>query len=284
MRVILHSKSHIVSDIPDFVRESSEKVDYADADLTAEEAGRLCYLSWHRPNEKTAVNGRYLLNICNQRHYSVLGHSSASFYIDGISRNCTHEMIRHRWFTFSEVSQRYVDISKFEMAVHPGLRDHMGPNSYVQNNFNVDKFRYGEIVEDLVSMGRPRKEARQAARNVLPGGIETKILMSGNLRSWRDFLAQRLAPGADAEIRAAALEIYKILKIEFPNSFRDFDSQGMITVERLIARALRRYDLEDAFFNSPNRTSFGSFVAEVRKIIDNGLWVLETDPWEEDEA
>jgi thymidylate synthase (FAD) len=284
MRVILHSKSTIVADIPDFVREMSENT-YADADLTAEQAGRLCYLSWHRPNEKTAKNPGYLLNICTQKHYSVLGHSSASFYIDEISRNCSHEIVRHRWFTFSEVSQRYVDAEGFWMAGHPGLKDlKEEEKNRIQHAFIDSKNMYRDIVDDLEGVGYPRKKARQAARSVLPGGTDTKILMSGNLRAWRDFLAQRLALGADDEIRSVALEIYKILKGEFPNSFRDFDSQGLITVERLIDRALHRYDVKDVFFNSPQRTDGGSFVAEVRNILSNGLWVLETDQWKEDES
>ena len=281
MRVLLHSKSHIVADIPGFIREETED-SYADADLTAEEAGRLCYLSWHRPNQKTAGNVGYLLNICTQKHYSVLGHSSASFYIDEISRNCTHEMIRHRWFTFSEVSQRYVDAESFWFPGHPGLADlEDSHKDKLQSAFLDSKESYREIVSSLEDKGYGRKKARQTARSVLPGGTETKILMSGNLRAWRDFLAQRLSPMADVEIRNVALEIYKILKSEFPNSFRDFDSQGLITVERLIARALYRFDMDDAFFNSPVRIGSGSFVGEVRNILEKGLWVLETDPWEE---
>ncbi|HEY6020519.1 MAG TPA: FAD-dependent thymidylate synthase [Candidatus Paceibacterota bacterium] len=286
MRVLLHSKSHIVSDIPDFVREDSENTEYADADLTAEEAGRLCYLSWHRPHEKTANNSGYLLNICNQGHYSVLGHSSASFYIDEISRNCTHEIIRHRWFTFSEVSQRYVDGDKAWFASsHPGIREYTEGRDYnaIQQKMVDAKDLYKDIAEYLEASGHTRKEARQAARHVLPGGTETKILMSGNLRAWRDFLAQRLSPHADDEIRAVAIEIYKILSKEFPNSFRDFDSRGLITVERLIARAMDRRDTSEAFSSVPSYKTDKLFVADVKDILKNGLWVLEYDPWMEED-
>jgi len=289
VRVLLHSKSHIVADIPGFEREPD--IERADADLTAEEAGRLCYLSGHRPNPKTATNPDYLLNIENERHYSVLGHSSATFYIDEITRNCTHEMIRHRWFTFSEVSQRYVDADKFWMASHPGIKAYAEGRDYnaVQQLFTDCLALYRDIVEFLETSGYTRKEARQAARHVLPGGTETKILMSGNLRAWRDFLAQRLSPHADAEIRNVALEIYKILKTEFPNSFQDFDSQGMITMERLIQRALDRHDVwtyhavpEDQQDKLRGAAAL-DFVAEVREIIKKGLWVLKTDSWKENE-
>lgn len=280
MRVILHSRSVIVEDVPGFEREPD--AEYADADLTAEQSGRLCYMSWQRPNPKTATNADYLLNIDNQRHYSVLGHASASFYIDGVSRNCTHEMIRHRWFTFSEVSQRYVDIADFEFVEHPGLEELAAPGTYIYNNFEIEKHRYRETVDELVRRGHTRKEARQAARSVIAGGVETKILMSGNLRAWRDFLAQRLAPGADKEIRRVALEIFRILSAEFCGHFQDFDSQGMITTERLIKRALDRYDIADAFSTDPRGKNAIDSLAEIRDILKNGLWTLKADPWEED--
>lgn len=280
MRILLHSKSSIVADIPDFQRESETVI--ADADLSAEEAGRLCYLSGHRPNPKTATNGNYLLNICNERHYSVLGHASASFYLDGISRNCTHEIIRHRWFTFSEVSQRYVDASSFEFVGHPGLDSDQHTTEMLDYGWDAAQHTYKTLAMHLEGSGRSRKEARQAARQVLPGGTETKILMSGNIRAWRDFLAQRLAPGADLEIQGVAREIYRTLKGEFPNSFQDFDIHGLITVERLVQRALDRYDIAEHFSHEPKVLRRRAFADDVREILAKGLWVLQTDPWEEE--
>lgn len=286
MRVLLHSKSQIVADVPSFVRESD--IEIADADLSAEEAGRLCYLSGHRPNPKTATNGRYLLNICAQRHYSVLGHASASIYVE-TSRNTTHEIIRSRWFTFSEVSQRYVDAGEFEFQQHPGLAG-LGDMSdyihaeYIQPAVYEARKAYEHIAGTLEDEGIKRKEARQAARGILPGGTWTGILISGNLRAWRDFLAQRLAPGADLEIQGVAREIYKILKIEFPNSFQDFDSYGMITHERLIQRVLERHDKALHLSHGSAIRIARKFVEDVREIQDKGLWVLADDPWEEDKA
>lgn len=284
MRVILHSKSHIVSDIPGFQREPD--IDRADADLTSEEAGRLCYLSWDRPSPRTAPNNRYLLNIVAQKHYSVLGHSSASFYIDEITRNCSHELIRHRWFTFSEVSQRYVDAEGFWFASHPGLKEYVQVKdaNAIQHHMLDSKARYQDIVEFLEVAGHTRKESRQAARHVLPGGTETKILMSGNIRAWRDFLSQRLVPAADLEIRDVARRIYKILRTEFPNSFIDFDIHGMITFERLVQRALDRRDKAEYLSHEPGGRADRRFVDDVREILEKGLWVLDTDPWEEDMA
>ncbi len=71
-------------------------------------AGRACYQSWSKPNPSTATNAAYLRHIIDVGHFSVLEHASVSFYITGISRSCTHELIRHRHFSYSQLSQRYV--------------------------------------------------------------------------------------------------------------------------------------------------------------------------------
>src|SRR3954464_5644821 len=74
----------------------------------AEFAGRACYQSWKKPNPATATNAGYLRHILEVGHLSVLEHGSVTFYITGISRSLTHELIRHRHFSYSQLSQRYV--------------------------------------------------------------------------------------------------------------------------------------------------------------------------------
>ena len=74
----------------------------------AEFAGRACYQSWKKPNPATATNAGYLRHIIDVGHLSVLEHGSVSFYITGVSRSLTHELIRHRHFSYSQLSQRYV--------------------------------------------------------------------------------------------------------------------------------------------------------------------------------
>src|SRR2546430_9136565 len=74
----------------------------------AEFAGRACYQSWKKPNPATATNAGYLKHILEVGHLSVLEHGTVSFYLTGISRSLTHELIRHRHFSYSQLSQRYV--------------------------------------------------------------------------------------------------------------------------------------------------------------------------------
>ena len=74
----------------------------------AEFAGRACYQSWTKPNPATATNAGYLAHILEVGHLSVLEHGSVTFYFTGVSRSFTHELIRHRHFSYSQLSQRYV--------------------------------------------------------------------------------------------------------------------------------------------------------------------------------
>ena len=72
----------------------------------AEFAGRACYQSWHKPNPDTRTNHGYLGHILEVGHESVLEHGTVSVYITGISRSLTHELVRHRHFSYSQESQR----------------------------------------------------------------------------------------------------------------------------------------------------------------------------------
>ena len=86
-------------------------------------AGRACYQSWSKPNPRTATNASYVRHIIDVGHFSVLEHASVSFYITGISRSCTHELIRHRHFSYSQLSQRYVPEHDSQVVAPPGIED-----------------------------------------------------------------------------------------------------------------------------------------------------------------
>lgn len=218
-RVILIAKTIFDPELVPGYRPHEQAETYADE--LAECAGRLCYLSWERPNPKTRTNRGYLLNILDQQHYSVLEHASATFYIDGVSRNFTHELIRHRHLSFSEVSQRYVDVSAFPVVVPPALQER-GWQQTIPVTGNQE-FVYNQIVSDLKAGGASRKEGRQAARFILPSGLETKIIVTGNMRAWREVLQKRLSPTADLEFQRVALQILGNLRQISPNIFQDFD-------------------------------------------------------------
>jgi len=195
----------------------------------AEFAGRACYQSWTKPNPKTATNAGYLDHILQVGHLSVLEHGTVSFYLSGISRSLTHELIRHRHFSYSQLSQRYVperDAAMVEpeaIASDPELHERFLVAAEAAQN------AYDDLLEGLekkfADVANPtlrRKQARQAARSVLPNATETRIVVTGNYRAWRHFIAMRASEHADVEIRALAIECLKQLKEKAANVFADF--------------------------------------------------------------
>lgn len=223
MRVKLIACSVLVGHIPGYEPHSDFE---SDIDELGEEAGRSCYdkASFRRPNPATATNKGYLKNIIDKEHFSVMEHGSATFFIDGVTRNFTHEYIRHRHFSYSEISQRYVDVGDAPFIEHPGLKE-IGPKAREDLLRGIEASRkgYKSVMADLSEKGFERKQARQAARHALPSGIETKILITGNMRAWRDMLPKRLSPEADEEFRQVAALILPELKKIAPNTFQDFD-------------------------------------------------------------
>src|SRR5262249_51029742 len=75
---------------------------------------------------------------------------------------------------------------------------------------------------DLPNAPLRRKQARQAARAVLPNATETRIVVTGNYRAWRHFIAMRATEHADVEIRELAVECLRQLQGVAPNAFDDF--------------------------------------------------------------
>lgn len=188
-------------------------------------AGRLCYESFHLPNEATKTNDAYVRNIVEQGHESVLEHVSVTFYVEGVSRNLTHELIRHRHLSFSELSQRYVDMEDANVVIPPAFQKEGGTEpTYPLGDSH--KAAYREAVSFLKDeSGKTRKQAREAARYGLPSGMETKLVVSGNLRAWRDVLKKRLSVHADAEIQELAHKVWDILSFEYPDVFADIKYQ-----------------------------------------------------------
>jgi thymidylate synthase (FAD) len=193
-------------------------------------AGRACYQSWSKPNPRTATNDGYIKHIIDVGHFSVLEHATVSFYITGISRSCTHELIRHRHFSYSQLSQRYVPEKDSQVVMPPGLEDDPELQRILTAAADASRAAYVELLTRLEAKfaDQPnailrRKQARQAARAVLPNATETRIVVTGNYRAWRHFIAMRASEHADVEIRRLAVECLRQLIQAAPAAFDDFE-------------------------------------------------------------
>lgn len=203
-----------------------------DAQQLIEYSGRNCYLSWSNPGKKT--NEQYIHHIMEVGHLSVIEHASATFSIANVSRSLTHELIRHRHFSISQQSQRYVDeadagfVEPDAIAQNPELHQlfvetcEQARQAYVKLVEGLRK--HYDTVEDKTLR---RKLARQAARSVLPNATATRIVVSGNFRAWRWFLLMRGSEHADVEIRTLAIEVYKLLVRHAPAVFGDLQTRTL---------------------------------------------------------
>lgn len=183
--------------------------DSTDAEYLTTLAGRACYQSFHRPNAATKLDEDYLKRtLFEQGHWSIAEHASATFYLEGVSRAFTHELIRHRHLSYSQLSQRFVDESDAAYVVPPAMRGNVIAENALASSIADALISYDYAVGILLHDGYSRKQAREAARAFLPNCVETKIVVSGNLRAWHEVTQRRIQPDADAEMQEVVGLIY----------------------------------------------------------------------------
>ena len=200
--------AHTVID-PDAISELMEiQPESTDAETLVTFAGRSCYESWHRPTEKTRKDADYIeRTIFMQEHGSILEHATATLHITGMSRACLLELERHRLLSFSVRSQRFVDESGANIVLPPAYRNaqpgtalHRAAELLEGIAQDLDSHYEGLVAEAELD-GHKRKQAREAARAILPNMTETKVIVTANLRAWLEVIERRTAPDADAEIQ-----------------------------------------------------------------------------------
>src|SRR5216117_1942810 len=218
---------------PEFLEPEHLRVEWR-GDATAGErlaefAGRICYMSQHNPASRTTAE--YIENIKKQGHGSVLEHAVYVLLIEGISRSCSHELVRHRaGFGYSQISQRYVDESHAAFVMPPATIGDAALEAEWERQVTEAQAAYVRGVEGLMQRYEwvtdkvhRRKMAREAARSVLLNATEVKIVVSGNSRAWRTMLELRCGEGAELEIRRMAIGVLRLLQKEAGALFSDFE-------------------------------------------------------------
>ncbi|MEX3513953.1 MULTISPECIES: FAD-dependent thymidylate synthase [unclassified Corynebacterium] len=200
-----------------------------DAEALVEFAGRACYESFDKPNPRTATNAAYLRHILEVGHAGLLEHATATLYIRGISRSATHELVRHRHFSFSQLSQRYVHPERASVVLPDPIARDEQLTRLLLSAVDESRFVYEELLhaleeklEDEPNALLRKKQARQAARAILPNATESRIVVTGNYRTWRQFIAARATEHADTELRAVAVACLRLLSQQAPVLFDDF--------------------------------------------------------------
>lgn len=205
-----------------------QDADATDAEALVEFAGRACYETFDKPNPHTAANEAYLRHILEVGHDALLEHATATLYIRGLSRAAGNELLRHRHLSFSQLSQRFVPAGEADVVIPDAIAADEDLTRMFLSAVDETRFVYEEFLAALeANIDEPnallrKKKARQAARAILPNATETRFVVTGNFRAWREFIAARASEHADVEIRALAVACLEILKKQAPALFDDF--------------------------------------------------------------
>ncbi|MBI5180917.1 MAG: FAD-dependent thymidylate synthase, partial [Nitrospirae bacterium] len=161
-------------------------------------------------------------------HLSPIEHISFTFGIEGISRACSHQLVRHRLASYSQQSQRYVSEKGQGSERNGQIFDYVIPPSITEDKEARDAFdmfmaeaqkAYDLIVERLNKKGISGEAANQDARFVLPNAAETKIVVTMNARELLHFFTVRCCERAQWEIREMAFQMLQEAKNAAPVIF-----------------------------------------------------------------
>lgn len=178
-------------------------------------------------------------------HESPMEHVSFTFGIEGISRACSHQLVRHRIASYSQKSQRYVNEDGFEFITPPAIEavgeakkefDKQMQN-LLESYKKIADILTTEHTKRLVSDGmdeaealkKAKKMAYEDARFVLPNACETKIVVTMNVRSLFNFFKHRCCNRAQWEIKAVADEMLKLCKGAAPHLFKNAGPSCVMT-------------------------------------------------------
>jgi thymidylate synthase (FAD) len=173
-----------------------------------EHAGRICYRSAARGEP-----GRFVKSRVREGHESIIEHASVTFEISGISRACSHQLVRHRIASYSQESQRYVEMSAPEFVVPPSVQE----NPQAMAVWDEFVAQVGDTYHRLRKLGVRKEDARF----VLPNAAATRIIVTMNFRSLRHLFSIRCDRAAQWEIRALALEMLRQVHALAPSVFED---------------------------------------------------------------
>ena len=140
-------------------------------------------------------------------HHSVFEHIYFTFKIEGISRACSHQLVRHRHCSFTQRSQRYCSEDGFIVVIPPSIDDEDGDRYY---EYNDGLLEIRTTHANLTNMGVPNEDARY----ILPNACETSLYLSCNLRELIHICNERLCKRAQWEIRDLVKQMVSLVNPE----------------------------------------------------------------------
>lgn len=187
-------------------------------------AAKLCYSPSDIESLRDRIEAKdqkaFVEKLMKMGHMSPIEHPSFTFAIEGISRACSHQLVRHRLASYSQQSQRYVsEEAGFDYVIPPLIKEDRELKEYFESFMQKAQKAYNQIIKRLNEKGIKGEAANQDARFVLPNASETKIIVTMNARELLHFFRQRCCYRAQWEIRAMAEEMLRLVKEVAPIIF-----------------------------------------------------------------
>jgi len=182
-------------------------------------AALLCYQkgspeeAWRRAGADK-LRTRLFEELVRQGHGSTLEHPSFTFGIEGISRACSHQLVRHRLASYNQQSQRYVDVGDPDYFVKPdSLADDGGRFEEVIGE-TVSYYR--DMIERFAEKGKKGEQAQEDSRYIIPNAGKTNLIWTTNLRNLLHVAHVRMCSRAQWEIRQMLHECRRVMEVPFP--------------------------------------------------------------------
>lgn len=221
----------------DFTQYLDDPTSLDGGSLLVKTAGQTCYSSFGPKRTYNENASRYFGNLITSGHGSVLEHATFSFFIYGISRSNSHEIVRHRAGTaFSQLSQRFVSGRVLRFVERPEYANVPSLHERFEERIDRAAADYDAVASELLELqaaGDPqlaaeartdlRKRVQQTARSVIPNEAETTMVLTANVRAWRHMIEMRTSPHAESEIRALYLRVFLCLQLLEPLLFEDYE-------------------------------------------------------------
>lgn len=186
-------------------------------------AAKLCYSPANVKELKQKIEAKdqaaFVEKLATIGHLSPIEHVSFTFGIEGISRACSHQLVRHRVASYSQQSQRYVREEEFDYIIPPSIKQDPEATKVFEDFMAEAQQRYTAILKTLEDKGLKGETGQQDARYLLPNAAETKIVVTMNARELLHFFRVRCCNRAQWEIRAMAEGMLGLVKEGAPTIF-----------------------------------------------------------------
>lgn len=196
---------------------------YTDMLKKIERIGRVCYKSEDKIKDGSAE--KFISGIIKRGHESVIEHESISVKII-CDRGVSHEIVRHRIASYSQESTRYCNYSKEKFGEQITCIDIASGFKYDLDS-ETDRKKYDVWLEAMENAEKSYFKmielgaSPQEARSVLPNSLKTEMVMSMNLRSWRNFLRLRTSKASHPQCREVACRLLELFSEKYPAFFKD---------------------------------------------------------------